>query len=169
MSQQLKNSSEFYGAVRALIEEHSCRGPSLEQFLQALLKNASTKMHKSSLSYDEVLEFIRISLTSEAKQIIPKSPVDQADPFFAEWKNTIQKQIEELRKMKEAGVLDDEWRYFGKTLASGESWYNFDPLTFLECAAAGLMDGHCWDDPVDDAELSWKRFEKFLILGQIYE
>ncbi len=43
--------------------------------------------------------------------------------------------------MKEQGILDHEYRYFGIDSPRGHRWYNFDPQTFLEYAMEGTYGG----------------------------
>ena len=50
-------------------------------------------------------------------------------------------QICDLDEMRQAGTLDNEYRYFGVDATRGGRWYNFDPCTYLECAAAGTFGG----------------------------
>ena len=49
-----------------------------------------------------------------------------------------------------AGELGYKWRYMGAKSPRGHDWYNWDPLTFLECALAGftthVQRGHVIDD-----------------------
>ncbi|HEX3597306.1 MAG TPA: hypothetical protein VHU80_19500, partial [Polyangiaceae bacterium] len=56
-------------------------------------------------------------------------------------------QIVDLREMDESGALKDEMRYFGKSTPRGSRWYNFDPLTYLECGARGAFGG--WEEGDD--------------------
>jgi hypothetical protein len=66
------------------------------------------------------------------------------------------------------GTLANDQRYFGVDSPRGSRWYNFDPLTFLECAVAGTFGEE--DDPVFEiAEVSWEKFAGFLSVGQSYE
>jgi hypothetical protein len=56
-------------------------------------------------------------------------------------------QIVDLREMDRAGTFANDLRYFGVDSPRGSRWYNFDPLTFLECGAAGTFDGWRAGDP----------------------
>jgi hypothetical protein len=49
--------------------------------------------------------------------------------------------------MEEAGTLANDLRYFGVHAPRGLCWFNFDPLTFLECAVAGTFNGWRSGDP----------------------
>ena len=60
---------------------------------------------------------------------------------YADWETRIDEQIRDLHEMHHAGTLADEHRYFGVNAPSGARWYNFDPLTYIECAAAGTFGG----------------------------
>jgi hypothetical protein len=60
---------------------------------------------------------------------------------YLAWEERINNQIRDLGDMKAAGTLENEYRYFGIDAPRGGRWYNFDPHTFLECAAAGTFGG----------------------------
>lgn len=49
--------------------------------------------------------------------------------------------------MAEAGTLAYEYRYFGIDAPGGSRWYNFDLLTYIECAMAGSLGGWEPGDP----------------------
>ena len=60
---------------------------------------------------------------------------------YHEWEARLDEQLRDLREMEAAGTLANEHRYFGVDAPSGARWYNFDPCTFIECAAAGTFGG----------------------------
>jgi hypothetical protein len=72
-------------------------------------------------------------------------------------------QIADLHRMAQAGLLENEWRYFGIDSPTRHRWFNYDPSSYLECAAQTLrVDGVSTDAGwIDLAILLW--------LGQIYE
>lgn len=76
-------------------------------------------------------------------------------------------QISELHKMK-GKQLNDEMRYFGINSETGNRWYNFDPMTNLECGTRCVLDG---DDNDDSKEfiVSWQTLGELLEMGRIYE
>jgi len=78
----------------------------------------------------------------------------------------LQFQIAELHKMK-GKQLNDDMRYFGIDSETGNRWYNFDPMTNLECGARCILDSE--DD--DDMEfiVSWQTLGELLEMGRIYE
>jgi len=111
-------------------------------------------------------------------------------------------QVVDLERMRQDGTLDNPYRYFGigapathQRMANPRSWFNFDPLTYLECAARGMFDGWTPEanpnvialeqgnnvkglffglEPAQEGEyalprVSWDEVADFLIYGQIYE
>ncbi len=72
-------------------------------------------------------------------------------------------QIADLHRMDQAGLLEKEWRYLGIDSPTGHRWFNFDPSSYLECAAQTLR-----EDDVSTAA-GWINLAILLWLGQIYE
>lgn len=75
-------------------------------------------------------------------------------------------QIAELHKMK-GKQLDDDMRYFGIDSETGNRWYNFDPMTNLECGARCILDSE--DDEDKEFIVSWQILGELLEMGRIYE
>lgn len=71
-------------------------------------------------------------------------------------------QIAELHKMR-GKQLEDKYRYFGIDSETGHRWYNFDPITNIEC---GLR---CMDDNDDDENFDWSFIGNLFEDGRIYE
>ena len=81
--------------------------------------------------------------------------------------------------------MADKYRYFGLNSPSGAYWYNFDPLTYLECGIRGTWGGYLDDEvivliPRPAAEaiedrfynletFTWADFIAILECGQWYE
>lgn len=78
----------------------------------------------------------------------------------------LQFQISELHKMK-GKQLDDAMRYFGINSETGNRWYNFDPMTNLECGARCIIDSE--DDEEKEFIVSWQTLGELLEMGRIYE
>ena len=78
----------------------------------------------------------------------------------------LQFQIAELHKMK-GKQLDDDMRYFGIDSETGNRWYNFDPMTNLECGARCILDNE--DDEDKEFIVSWQTLGELLEMGRIYE
>ena len=74
-------------------------------------------------------------------------------------------QVAELRRMR-GQELQNELRHYGITSEAGYSWYNFDPLTLLECGAQGLEDRLGEETAVAE---DWSLLGDLLDLGRYYE
>lgn len=75
-------------------------------------------------------------------------------------------QISELHKMS-GKQLDDDMRYFGIDSETGNRWYNFDPMTNLECGARCILDSE--DEEEMEFMVSWQTLGELLEMGRIYE
>ncbi len=93
----------------------------------------------------------------------PDLDEDEKEGSFSVLQQMICYQIADLHRMAQAGLLDNQFRYFGIDSPTGHRWYNFDPSSYLECAAQSLRE----DDAYTDA--SWTDLAVLLWLGQIYE
>ena len=92
---------------------------------------------------------------------------------YVTWEKRISEQICDLEEMEQAGILDNEYRYFGASAPRGDDWYNFDPCTFLECAASWAADSS-QDAEISSVDggvrlISWDLFVDLLNAGQCYE
>ena len=74
-------------------------------------------------------------------------------------------QVAELHRMR-GQELQNELRHYGITSETGYSWYNFDPLTLLECGAQGLEDRLGEETAVAE---DWSLLGDLLDLGRYYE
>ena len=74
-------------------------------------------------------------------------------------------QIADLHRMQ-GNTLEGEWRYFGSESPSGNTWYNFDPMTYLECALAGMSASNEDAEPITSGG---RAFPGFLELRRLYE
>jgi hypothetical protein len=75
-------------------------------------------------------------------------------------------QISDLHKMK-GKQLDDNMRYFGIDSETGNRWYNFDPMTNLECGARCILDSEGAEEK--EFIVSWQTLGELLEMGRIYE
>lgn len=62
-------------------------------------------------------------------------------------------------------MLANDLRSFGLQAPQGGTWYDFDPVGYLECAARGAFATR----RIDPDTIDWILFEGFLLCGQIYE
>jgi hypothetical protein len=186
---QVHSLEELVSYVSALANEMASKtARSLEEYLRALwqlLRQAegdeisfskfSQALHDAffadPLPFDE--EWLQYTpsielITTRPRDLTFPSPGDLKSDSgrtasFALFLTMICYQIADLHRMAETGQLNSKYRYYGLTSPTGYSWYNFDPLSYLKCAAAGLKD-HCLH-----TDASWDVFALFLWLGQLYE
>lgn len=150
-------------------------GP-LEQYLRSVL-SAATIHHSEPPTFRLLARILTIAFSR------PPVPFDPAwlaytdppavvfafdgdpatDASFSALQHMLYYQIADLHRLQDDGILDDPLRYGGLKSSSGNYWYNFDPQSFLECAAAsGRIDA-------PETECDWDALIITLWLGQIYE
>jgi hypothetical protein len=131
--------------------------PELEVYLRSLWSLADAWRARATVPLAEVAQALARALTE------PPPPFDEgwreldlfeADPVatFADWERILQCQVLDLRDMAADGSLANEMRYFGSSVrrtgrertATPAYWFNFDPLTYLECGVCGAFGG--WED-----------------------
>ncbi|MEZ5008487.1 MAG: hypothetical protein R2753_10105 [Chitinophagales bacterium] len=181
------NAEEFYNQITKL--PYSFENRDLEEYLLALLKIVEENKSKK-LNYNLVIEMIQGAFESESlkfkdewlkydsapdenrmskkitnpeiSQSIDKSNASSLEPqdFTIE---VLKFQIAELHRMK-GKQLENEYRYFGIQSETGNSWYNFDPFTNLECGARCME-----DNETDFDNLNWSFIGELLENGRIYE
>ena len=154
----------------ALRSHRRRRSHRLEVYLRALWVLA--RGHASAEPrWDQIGEWLVTALTARPA-LFDEAWLRFRDPPEAgegtpreEFDATLLFQIADLRRMQ-GGALEDEWGDFGVDSPTGNSWYNFEPLSYLECALAGIsannVDGHSLTP-------GWRPFAWFLELGRIYE
>lgn len=76
--------------------------------------------------------------------------------------HTILFQIADLHRMR-GKELNYEWKYYGITSPTGNSWYNFDVFTYLACGTAGFNQ----EAKLEDCD--WVFLASILELGRLYE
>jgi hypothetical protein len=143
---------EYLRSLWSLIQQHREEPPSFALFARLLRDAFDTEpvaFEDGWLAYTNPPE--------------PEGPLDDFEYLRA----TILFQIADLRRM-EGGQLDNEWRYFGVPSPTENYWYNFDPFTYLKCAAACL---EAWDGepPGVRTTFGWSKLADFLEAGRIYE
>ena len=181
---------ELYLFIRGLKETHeNAPNRSLEAYLSALWKLASTERPETP-TIEQFVHWVEAAFHQEApsfdQQWLEIDVTYGRDyDTFDDWESLILYQIADLHRMKEAGVFENEYRYFGIESPSGAYWYNFDPLTYLECAIRGKYggyeaeevivvippaEGESADSPIYEiTSFTWKEFADMLEMGQFYE
>lgn len=181
--------NEFYQHIYSLKDSFENRD--LETYLLSLLKIVEQERNQN-LTSDLLLKFLQDAFVSEPlefnsewlniktapdENIISKkftnpeinSTIDKSivsDKSGIDYTIAVlQFQISELHKMK-GKQLNDEMRYFGIDSDTGNQWYNFDPMTNLECGARCILDSN--DDEME-LIVGWQTLGELLEMGRIYE
>jgi len=146
------NNHDLYVSIGDLSSQHRSNTLSLELYLLALLQRAEPLATLDSLTPAQFLDLLSTAFEAPPRQFEDawRSEYEHLDPDltgYDGWKATLIRQIVDLREMAEDRSLEHEFRYYGIDSPRGGRWYNFDPATYLECAAAGSLDG--WE-PGDD-------------------
>lgn len=179
---------DFYLLVESF-EDRFKSPPPLELYLRSLWWVVSQEQHMP-LTAELVATWLEQAFTQEPPPFDPQwdecQPPETAESAtFATWEALILFQIADLRRMAEAGMLKNEYRYFGITSPSGAIWYNFDPITYLECGVRGTIGGYAEDEVIvvipptagETADspiiplssFGWGLFIELLECGQWYE
>lgn len=182
--------NEFYQNISTLKDNFENR--ELETFLLSLLSLVEQKKNQN-LTADLLLNLLHNAFTSEPKEFnsewlrIKTAPnanimskkftnpeinlsIDKSivsDKSGVDYSIAVlQFQISELNKMK-GKQLDDDMRYFGINSETGNRWFNFDPMTNLECGARCILDNE--EDEDKEFIVSWQTLGELLEMGRIYE
>ncbi len=137
---------DLYVRVAALLQLRAGDAPPLIDYLRQLQARAEPLGGRDGLSLPEFIELLELSFgpAPERQQLTAS-----AQPGYQSWRTRLDAQIHDLQQMAESGALSSDLRYYGLDAPSGARWYNFDPRSFLECAAAGCTRS---PDPVPDVE-----------------
>jgi hypothetical protein len=150
----LKTNRDLYRAIGELVERRKSSDRTLEQYLRALL-GLARQYHDDNADALSVSDFHRLlseAFTADPIDFEPRwreecRSLDTSQPAFVGCEAALIQQIVDLREMDEAGILSNEYRYFGIDAPRGARWYNFAPTIYLECAAAGSIGGWEPGDP----------------------
>ncbi len=142
----LQTNRDLYLAIARLIKAQEESRRSLEEYLRTLWSLASNYQASLGLS---LVEFYELLSNAFSAPVPPFQETwrecygedDDTLQGYLGWQATIRRQIVDLHEMGEQGILRDQFRYFGVAAPHGQYWYNFDPLTFLECATEGTFGG----------------------------
>lgn len=144
----LKTNRDLYKSIAVLMKEQAERKLSLEQYLERILSSAKSWQTAESLSLDEFYAILKAGFSPPADSNTEDLTIkDERSGGYEGWRSTVCRQIKDLRDMKKKGSLKNDMKYFGIDAPSGNRWYNFDPLSFLECGTAGSFGG--WDEDDD--------------------
>ncbi|MFC1642740.1 hypothetical protein ACFL5O_08660 [Myxococcota bacterium] len=141
---EVMTNRDLYCFVAGLVKEHSECSGTLQSYLENLRRLGRSLREREAVSLEEFAGLLRAAFNPELGTAEPSPTV--TDGYIA-WEKRITDQIRDLDEMRQAGTLDNEYRYFGVDAPRGGRWYNFDPCTYLECAAAGTFGG--WQESDD--------------------
>lgn len=152
VSQPLKTNRDLYLAIEQLQKQHEGCTRTLEQYLLAVLELAAPMAERQEITLTTFYDILSGGFThdpapfnEEWRDLYDQLPYENED--YSGWHATIIRQVVDLRDMDECGTLKNKMRYFGISAPRNSSWYNFDPLSYLECAMAGSFGG--WESGDD--------------------
>jgi hypothetical protein len=147
---EIVTNRDLYCFIAQVRTRYAENGPGLEVYLSSLRQLARARRGVPTLAPREVASLLEAAFEpadSTGSGDASRAPELAAADGYVEWETLIDQQIRDLREMDAAGTLANEHRYFGVDAPSGARWYNFDPCTFIECAAAGTFGG--WEEGDD--------------------
>ena len=160
----------------AVIQKYESSAPSYSLFATILAEAFQTQPYQFDeqwLSYENDLawDYKNGSFVIEEYRndewVVTENNVND----FEILKHIIFFQIADLHRMNPS-QLNDPHNYFGIDSPTGHRWYNFDAITYWECATAGME--ACLDMPDHPRKKSfdkctWATLARLLQLGQSYE
>ncbi|MEL6950490.1 MAG: hypothetical protein AAGM16_10315 [Pseudomonadota bacterium] len=161
---------ELRNVVLEAIDEHQEKKTvELESYLLAIWTNC-LPMSESDPPWHRLAETVATAFELEPMPVPfgwrerKVAPELNDDSGWNEFEETLLVQVADLRRMS-GGVLEDNHRYLGVQAPSGSPWYNFDPVSFIECGLAGMS------ATIDQFTFksNWGGFKLFLECGQSYE
>jgi hypothetical protein len=129
---------DLYLFIADLVKRKQHATRSLEDYLRCFLRAAADNAQATGLA---PAQFASLLERAFDEQLATPAPSPAGAEEFGALAHLLRRQIADLEAMEAAGSLRDEQRYFGLNAPSGHRWYNFDPCTFIECAAAGAFGG----------------------------
>lgn len=147
----LLTNRDFYLAILALCESQRDAERTLDVYLLALLGLAERHARQDGVTLDQMHALLKEAFEAAPLAFDPQwrdaSERTTYPNAYERWRTCAIAQIVDLQEMEASGALANEYRYFGIDAPRGRRWYNFDPCTYLECAAVGAFGG--WE-PEDD-------------------
>ena len=143
----LATNRDLYCFIADLVKRRAGSSITLDCYLANLRQLGRARCSRPALSHAEFARLLEAAFESPGPGDSSVSPVLAAPDGYAGWETRLDEQIRDLHEMRDAGTLASEYRYFGVNAPSGARWYNFDPFTYIECAAAGTFGG--WQEGDD--------------------
>lgn len=129
---------DLYAAVADLVKRKDNTKLPLRDYLQHLRHHARPLAAHRALSTAQLVALLEAAFEPAGE---PSATPSGATEAYRAWDERVAQQIDDLDAMKEAGMLDDDQRYFGVDAPRGSRWYNFDPGAYLECGIEGAFGG----------------------------
>jgi hypothetical protein len=140
----IATNRDLYRFIADLLKRRSGSGITLASYLWNLRQLGHAQCSRLALPLTEFARLLEAAFEAAGSGDTPAPATAEG---YADWETRIDAQIRDLHEMHQAGTLASEYRYFGVNAPSGARWYNFDPLTYIECAAAGTFGG--WQEGDD--------------------
>jgi hypothetical protein len=134
----MTTNRDLYRFIADLVKQRANCGLTLQGYLENLRRLGHQLQEREAISLADFAALLRAAFEPGPSRV--ESGASATDGYLA-WERRISEQIRDLGEMKEAETLDDEYRYFGVDAPRGGRWFNFDPCSYLECAAAGAFGG----------------------------
>lgn len=141
---EITTNRDLYCFIADLVKRRSGSSITLDSYLANLQQLGRARCSLPVLPLAEFASLLEAAFESPGPG---DSSVSAVADGYADWETRIGEQIRDLHEMRHSGALANEYRYFGVNAPSGARWYNFDPLTYIECAAAGTFGG--WQEGDD--------------------
>ncbi len=148
----IATNRDLYLAIGALCEQQKSNSLTLERYLLALYSCVEPMRAKASLTLSEFFKLLVDAFTAKPVEFVAawRTTYGKGEEIgFAACQAKLIRHIVDLREMDESGQLADKQRYFGLDSPRGSRWYNFDPVTYLECGMEGSLGGWESGDSVD--------------------
>lgn len=169
--EQVVSAADSTAFVQGLVEMATSYDKPLEAYLRSVLRVALRYRDERPtwqlLARILALAFETLPVPFNRAWLIYTEPPVLATPSsyaaaapFEQPLHMLRYQITDLHRMARTGALDSLFGDDGITSPTGQRWFNFDPASFLACAAEGMNAERA------DTACSWVELATFLRLGQ---
>lgn len=154
----LRTNRDLYTRLIGLGRTMDGAGRTLDEFLRSWWWAGRALAGRVELDLDQVAAMFTVAATVQPPSLVSswrRASYALADggASYHDWEAVLLSQIADLADFAEAGPVPqraslgiDAVRPHGVSRATGYRWYNFEPLSYLECGAAGSLGG---DDPAE--------------------
>ncbi|WP_432824532.1 hypothetical protein [Dactylosporangium sp. CA-092794] len=159
-----RTNRDLYNRLVGDGERMRAAGRGLEEFLRAWWRVGRELAGRERLDLDDIAAMVAAAAAIEAPPPDPAwrtadlrpAEADADEPeTFRDWEAVVLSQIADLADFAERAPVDDQAvfgvdapRADGCRRATGGRWYNFDPMSYLECGMAGTLGGWSEEDGI---------------------